>query len=119
VRPIIISIPHASLQIPEGLEGNVLLSEQDLLGYSDLYSDRIFAVPDTYVVQANVSRVFVDVNRRIDKSERTTFSCVPALYADAHPYTFQSVIPISHSIDQLLQALFCDAILHATFYEEE
>jgi len=66
VRPIIISIPHASLHIPEGWENNVLLSERDLLGYCDLYTDRIFAIPNTYVVKADVARIFVDVNRAPD-----------------------------------------------------
>jgi N-formylglutamate deformylase len=66
VRPIIISIPHASRSVPEGLKDNVLLSEKDLLGYSDLYTDRIFAIPNTYVVEAEASRVFVDVNRAPD-----------------------------------------------------
>jgi formiminoglutamase len=66
VRPIIISIPHASREIPEGLEGNILLTENDLLGYSDLYTERIFEIPNTYVVESKVSRVFVDVNRAPD-----------------------------------------------------
>ena len=66
MRPIIISIPHASTAIPEGLDGNVLLTEHDLLGYSDLYTERIFEIPDVYVVKSNASRVFVDVNRAPD-----------------------------------------------------
>jgi N-formylglutamate deformylase len=66
VRPIIISIPHASTSVPEGLEENVLLTEDDLIGYSDLYTERIFEIPDTYVVKAKASRVFVDVNRAPD-----------------------------------------------------
>ncbi|MCH7620739.1 MAG: N-formylglutamate amidohydrolase, partial [Chloroflexi bacterium] len=50
----------------KGSLGEHLLLEEDLLGYSDLYTERIFAIPDTYVVMANVSRVFVDVNRAPD-----------------------------------------------------
>lgn len=66
MRPIIISIPHASRNVPEELEGNSLLSDKDLLAYSDLYTDRIFAIPNTYVVRAEISRVYVDVNRAPD-----------------------------------------------------
>ena len=66
VLPIILSIPHASSRIPEDLEGKVMLSDHDLLSYADLYTDRIYDVPNTYRVMADVSRVFVDVNRAPD-----------------------------------------------------
>ena len=70
MRPLILSIPHASLRVPEELEGNVLLTEEDLLGYSDLYTERIFAIPNTYTVEYKYSRVFVDVNRAPDDISR-------------------------------------------------
>lgn len=66
MRPVIISIPHASTAPPEDLEGKILLNDHDLLSYSDLYTEEIFAIPNVYVVKANVSRVFVDVNRAPD-----------------------------------------------------
>lgn len=66
MRPLIIAIPHASCEVPEELKENVLLSADDLLGYSDLYTEQIFAIPDTYVVQTQAARVFVDVNRAPD-----------------------------------------------------
>lgn len=70
MRPIILSIPHASLAIPEELAGNVLLNERDLLAFSDLATERIFAVPDVTTVTYEYSRLFVDVNRAPDDISR-------------------------------------------------
>ncbi len=68
--PLIVSIPHSSVRIPQELNGNVVLSANDLLGYSDLATDRIFAIPNTYVVKYDSSRIFVDVNRAPDDISR-------------------------------------------------
>lgn len=68
--PIVLSIPHASTKVPPELKGNVLLTKEDLLGYSDLSTDRIFAIPDLLSVQYGYSRVFVDVNRAPDDISR-------------------------------------------------
>ena len=68
--PIVLSIPHSSIRVPSELEQNVLLNEQDLLGYSDLATDRIFRIPNTYIVQYQFSRIFVDVNRAPDDISR-------------------------------------------------
>lgn len=68
--PIVLSIPHASTKVPPELKGNVLLTKEDLLGYSDLSTDRIFAIPDLLSVQYGHSRVFVDVNRAPDDISR-------------------------------------------------
>ena len=68
--PIVLSIPHASTKVPPELKGNVLLSEKDLLGYSDLSTDRIYAIPDLFTVQYAYSRIFVDVNRAPDDISR-------------------------------------------------
>ncbi len=70
VLPIILSIPHASTRVPEELEGRVLLSERDLLSYSDLFTDRIFHMENARVVAADVARIFVDVNRAPDDISR-------------------------------------------------
>lgn len=70
MRPLIVSIPHSSTRVPSELVGNVLLSELDLLGYSDLYTDRIFSIPDTHTVIYDYSRIFLDVNRAPDDISR-------------------------------------------------
>jgi len=65
-HPILVSIPHASSTIPEEVKDCVALTSQELLGYTDLYTDQIFLVPGTSAVQSPVSRVIVDVNRAPD-----------------------------------------------------
>ncbi|MBT3835035.1 N-formylglutamate amidohydrolase [Candidatus Peribacteria bacterium] len=67
MHPIILSLPHYSFSIPEELKENVLLSEEELFPYSDLYTDRIYKIPDAYTVKSEgVSRVLLDVNRAPD-----------------------------------------------------
>ena len=68
--PLIVTIPHAATRIPDELVENVLLSETDLLGYSDLYTDRIFAIPNVSIVTYGYSRVILDVNRAPDDISR-------------------------------------------------
>lgn len=68
--PIILSLPHASTKVPPELTGNVLLSEEELFSYSDLLTDRIYAVPNLSVVQFGFSRVLLDVNRAPDDISR-------------------------------------------------
>ncbi|HLC76020.1 MAG TPA: N-formylglutamate amidohydrolase [Candidatus Peribacterales bacterium] len=70
MRPLIVSIPHSSTRVPEELVGNVLLSQEDLLGYSDLYTDKIFAMPNVYIATYGYSRIFLDVNRAPDDISR-------------------------------------------------
>jgi len=65
-RPILVSIPHASNTIPEEVKDYIELSEDDLLGYTDLYTDQIFTIGDVHIVKCDVSRVVVDVNRAPD-----------------------------------------------------
>ncbi len=66
VRPILVSIPHASNRIPEEVKDFVALSEEELKGYTDLYTDQIFTINDVWIVKCPVSRVIVDVNRAPD-----------------------------------------------------
>jgi N-formylglutamate amidohydrolase len=66
VRPIIISIPHASTKIPDALKDNVLLTGQDILANCDLYTDRVYSIANTYVVKCEVPRMLLDVNRAPD-----------------------------------------------------
>ncbi len=65
-QPILVSIPHAGSEVPEEVADHVALSDQELLGYTDLYTDQIFNAPDVYLVTNPISRVIVDVNRAPD-----------------------------------------------------
>lgn len=70
MRPVIVSIPHASAAIPPEIADQVTLSADDILRYTDLFTDRIYTIPDVHLVVANYSRVFVDVNRAPDDISR-------------------------------------------------
>lgn len=65
-RPILISIPHASTKVPDEVKDIVALSQKELLGYTDLYTDEIFDIQNVYKVQYEYSRVIADVNRAPD-----------------------------------------------------
>ncbi|MFA6259327.1 MAG: N-formylglutamate amidohydrolase [Candidatus Peribacteraceae bacterium] len=69
-RPILVSIPHAGSQVPEEVTDDLLLSQEELLQYTDLYTDKIFNVEDAYLVTNPISRVIVDVNRAPDDISR-------------------------------------------------
>ncbi len=66
LRPILVSIPHSSSAVPEEVAPNIALSAEELLGYTDLYTDEIFDIDNVYKVQSNFSRVIVDPNRAPD-----------------------------------------------------
>ena len=65
-RPILVSIPHSSSAVPEEVVDKIALSAEELLGYTDLFTDEIFDVDNVYKVQSNFSRVIVDPNRAPD-----------------------------------------------------
>jgi N-formylglutamate deformylase len=69
-RPLLVSIPHAGSEIPEEVASAVALSQHDLLGYTDLYTDQIFNIDNVYLVSNPISRVIVDVNRAPDDISR-------------------------------------------------
>ncbi len=66
LRPILISIPHASALVPEEVLPDLALTQEELREYTDHYTDQIFNVSNVYKVEHNVSRVIVDVNRAPD-----------------------------------------------------
>jgi len=68
--PILVSIPHSSPHVPEEIAGQVALSKKDILHYTDLFTERIYNAPNIHIVKADVSRVFVDVNRAPDDISR-------------------------------------------------
>ena len=61
--PFLVSIPHASPRVPPEVKDLVALSDEELLGYTDLYTDQIFRVENVQTVEAEYSRVIVDMNR--------------------------------------------------------
>ena len=65
-RPVLVSIPHSSIRVPEEVKDIVALSEEELLEYTDLYTDQIFNIDNVHLVQYDVSRVIVDPNRAPD-----------------------------------------------------
>ena len=65
-RPILVSIPHASSAVPEEVADKIALTAEELLGYTDLFTDEIFSIDNVYKVQSNFSRVIVDPNRAPD-----------------------------------------------------
>jgi N-formylglutamate deformylase len=65
-RPILVSIPHAGARVPEEVQDNVALTSQELLHYTDLFTDAIFHLEDVHCVVNDISRVIVDVNRAPD-----------------------------------------------------
>ena len=66
IRPILVSIPHASNKIPEEVRESVQLSDEDLKQYVDLYSNKIYEVDNVYRIESDICRVIVDVNRAPD-----------------------------------------------------
>jgi N-formylglutamate deformylase len=66
IHPILVSIPHASSKIPDEVADLVALTPDDVLGYTDLYTDQIFNIDNVPIVEAKFSRVIVDPNRAPD-----------------------------------------------------
>jgi len=69
-KPLLISIPHAGSEVPEEVADIISLSGQELLGYTDLYTDQIFKIDGVYIVSTDTSRIVVDVNRAPDDISR-------------------------------------------------
>lgn len=65
-RPILLSVPHASSHVPEEIRDVILLSESELQGYVDLYTNEIYSIQGYHLMFGSVCRVFVDVNRAPD-----------------------------------------------------
>jgi len=63
MHPILISIPHASLEIPEQLKDYILISDFDIRTHSDLYSEEIYKVDNAHILEATSARVLCDPNR--------------------------------------------------------
>lgn len=69
-RPIVVSIPHASAAVPPEIANQVKLTPEEIMRYTDLFTDRIYTIPNVHLIVAEYSRVFVDVNRAPDDISR-------------------------------------------------
>ncbi len=67
--PLLISIPHAGLRIPDEVAGAVALSRGDILDDLDLFADRLYDLRSVArrVEIADIARPFVDLNRSPDR----------------------------------------------------
>lgn len=103
--PLIVSIPHAGTEIPEGIHG---LVSPDLARYdADLYVDHLYAFArdlDATIVRTNVSRTVIDVNR--DPSGHTlypgqfTTGLCPIQTFDGTPLYEPGTLPDANEIDR-------------------
>lgn len=64
---LVLAIPHASTHIPPDIRRRIPHGDDILLQEPDLYTDRIFNVPETRMILAEVSRVVADCNRAPDE----------------------------------------------------
>lgn len=67
--PILFTIPHCSSFVPADLRRLMLLSDKEIRENSDLYTDEIFDVKNTYTIKAKISRLVADPNRAPDDIE--------------------------------------------------
>jgi len=68
MRPIILHIPHSSINIPEK-EGFVIdekVIQNELNKLTDWYTDELFDSPKNIIIKADFSRIFCDPERFID-----------------------------------------------------
>lgn len=65
--PILLSIPHGGAETPDELKGRVRLSQKDLFDDGDSFTREIYGIKDdvTALVETNVARAFVDLNRDV------------------------------------------------------
>ena len=103
--PLIVSIPHAGTEIPEGIHG---LVSPDLARYdADLYVDHLYAFArelDATIVRTNVSRTVIDVNRdprghTLYPGQFTTGLC-PIQTFDGTPLYEPGTLPDAHEIER-------------------
>jgi len=88
--PLIVHIPHASLDIPPDIRSSILLSDEELrrelLVMTDLYTNEVHVDPGlARVIEAPVSRLVVDVERfRDDAGEAMSQVGMGAVYTRTH-----------------------------------
>ncbi|ADU30549.1 N-formylglutamate amidohydrolase [Evansella cellulosilytica] len=66
--PLVISVPHGGLEIPDNLKGCCLLSEEDILLDSDTFTRELYDLKDVVeeYIDTDIARIVVDLNRSAD-----------------------------------------------------
>lgn len=65
--PVLISVPHAGTEVPPELEGKIDIGPLEILEDSDAFARQIYGVDGVrFVLDTNVARAFVDLNRAED-----------------------------------------------------
>jgi len=66
--PVLISIPHGGLTIPDAVKNRIRLSQPDIFEDADAFTREIYDMADkaACVVSADMARAVVDLNRRPD-----------------------------------------------------
>ena len=74
--PFVVSVPHASYQIPEKISPTLVLTQPDIMEATDLGAREIFtSLPVMVTLWSRWSRLVVDLNR--DSKERGPRGVVP------------------------------------------
>jgi N-formylglutamate deformylase len=81
VRPLLVEVPHAGLQLPESVRSELVAPEDAMRRDADIHVDRLYANAPTLgaaLLVANVSRYVVDLNRAQDDVDAGTVSGHPS-----------------------------------------
>jgi N-formylglutamate amidohydrolase len=81
LRPLLVEIPHAGLNVPEAIRHELLAPEDALMRDADIYVDRLYEHAPragATLLVAKLSRYVVDLNRARDDLDAATVSGHPA-----------------------------------------
>ncbi len=79
--PVIVEVPHAGLDVPREVRGQLLVSDRTLLRDSDLHVDRLYERAPAHgasLLVSRLSRYVIDLNRAPDDVDRQTVRDHPA-----------------------------------------
>lgn len=74
-KQVLITIPHCSTFISKEVRKNMYLEDFDIMKETDLYTDKIFSVPNAKIVKGKISRLVADMNRAPDELEMEQRLC--------------------------------------------
>lgn len=83
--PLIVEIPHASIEVPPDVAETLRVERRDLLRDADLYVDELFRAAPAHgavYLAAGVSRYVVDLNRFDHDVDATVVPALPTARAD-------------------------------------
>jgi N-formylglutamate deformylase len=81
VRPLLVEVPHAGLQLPESVRDELVAPQDAVLRDADIYVDRLYAGAPSLgatLLVALISRYVVDLNRSKDDVDAATVTDHPA-----------------------------------------